>query len=99
MQNLPSIEGIDVNHVQSEESWMDPIITYIKSGNLPSNPMEARKVKVRSSRFTILNDELYKKGFSQPYLKCLDPEDAEYVLREIHEGVCGNHSGPHSLIE
>ena len=60
--------------------------------------MEARKVKVRSSRFTILNDELYKKGFSQPYLKCLDPEDAEYVLREIHEGVCGNHSGPHSLI-
>jgi len=43
---------------------MDPIITYIKSGNLPSDPMEARKVKVRSSRFTILNEELYKKGFS-----------------------------------
>ena len=37
---------------------MDPIITYIKIGNLPLNPTEARKVKVRSSRFTILNDEL-----------------------------------------
>ena len=37
-------------------------------------------------------------GFSQPYLKCLDLEDAKYVLREIHEGVCGNHSGPRSLV-
>ena len=43
---------------------MDPIITYIKTSNLPSYPIEARKVKVRSSRFTILNDELYKRGFS-----------------------------------
>ena len=77
---------------------MDLIVTYIKTSNLPLDPTEARKVKIRSSRFTILNDELYKRGFSQPYLKCLDPKDAEYVLREIHEGVCGNHSGPRSLV-
>ena len=37
-------------------------------------------------------------GFSQPYLKCLDLGDAKYVLREIHAGVCGNHSGPRSLV-
>ena len=77
---------------------MDPIVTYIKSGNLLSNPTKARKVKIRSSRFTILNDELYKRGFSQPYLKCLNLEDVEYVLKEIHEGVCGNHSRPCSLV-
>ena len=77
---------------------MDPIITYIKDGNLPADPAEARKVKVRLSRFTILNDMLYKGGFSQPYLKCLDLEHTEYVLREIHEGVCGNDFGPRSLV-
>ena len=38
---------------------MNPIITYIKNGNLPTDPVEARKVKARSSRFTVLNDELY----------------------------------------
>ena len=43
---------------------MDPIVTYIRDGTFPENPLEARKVKVRSSRFTILNDELYKRGFS-----------------------------------
>ena len=98
MQYLPSIEGIEVNYVWSGESWTDLIITYIKTGNLLSDPTEARKVKVKWSRFTILNDELYKRGFSQPYLKCLDLGDAKYVLREIHEGVCGNHFGPHSLV-
>ena len=78
---------------------MDPIVTYIKDGSLPSDPTEAQKVKIRSSRFTILNDELYKKGFSQPYLKCLGPGDAECVLREIHEEVCRNHSRPRSLVD
>ena len=77
---------------------MDPIITYIRDGTLPSDPSEAKKIRVRSSRFTILNEELYKRGFSQPYLKCLDSKDAAYVLSEIHEGVCGNHSGPLSLV-
>ena len=98
VQNLPSIEGLDVSYIQLKGSWMDPIVTYIKDGTLLVNPSEARKIKVRSSRFTILNDELYKRGFSQPYLKCLDPEDAAYVLSEIHEGVCGNHSRPRSLV-
>ncbi|GFZ06995.1 hypothetical protein Acr_18g0011650 [Actinidia rufa] len=32
-----------------------------------------------------------------PLLRCLRPEEAEYVLREIHEGICGNHSGARSL--
>ena len=95
---LPSIEGIEVDYVRLGESWMDPVITYIKTSNLPSDPTEVRKVKVRSSRYTILNDKLYERGFFQPYLKCLDPGDAEYVLREIHEGVCGNYSRPHSLV-
>ena len=76
---------------------MDPILTYIRDGTHPPDPSEARKIRVRSSRFTILNDELYKKGFSQPYLKCLGSEDAAYVLQEIHEGICGNHLDLHHL--
>ena len=44
--------------------------------------------------FTILNGELYKRGFLMLYLKCLTSEEAMYVFREINEGICGNHSGP-----
>ena len=98
VQNLPCIEGFNVSYVQSKGSWIDPIVTYIRDGTLPENPSEARKIRVRLSRFTILNDELYKRGFSQPYLKCLDLEDVAYVLSEIHEGVYRNHSGSRLLM-
>ena len=57
---------------------MDPILSNIKK--LPSNPFEAKKVKVRAVRFTVMNDELYKRGFSLAYLKCLNPEEGVYVL-------------------
>ena len=60
--------------------------------------IKARKIKVRSSKFTIMNDECYKMGFSLPYLKCLSLKEAMYMLQEVHEGVCGNHSSPRSLV-
>ena len=46
----------------------------------------------------ILNDALYKRGFSMPYLKCVDKDEAKYILKEIHEGICGDHAGPKSLV-
>jgi len=50
------------------------------------------------ARFIILNDALYKRGFSMTYLKCVDEEEARYILEEIHAGVCGDHAGPKSLV-
>ena len=73
---------------------MEPIISYIRNGQLPSDSSEVKKVRVQAARFTVLNGELYKRGFSMPYLKCLTPDEAMYVLQEIHEGICGNHSKP-----
>ena len=48
--------------------------------------------------FTILNDVLYKRGFSMSYLKCVDDDEAKYILEEIHGGICGDHVGPRSLV-
>ena len=45
-----------------------------------------------------MKDILYKKGFSRLYLRCLIPEEAEYVMREVHEGICGNHFRARSLV-
>ena len=45
-----------------------------------------------------MNDTLYKRGFSMPYLRCVNKEKAKYILKEIHEGICRDHAGPRSLI-
>jgi len=35
---------------------------------------------------------MQKRTFT-PLLKCLSQEQAEYILRELHEGLCGLHCG------
>ncbi|XP_075633862.1 uncharacterized protein LOC142606386 [Castanea sativa] len=98
IQKYPSIEEVPVFPIQNIGGWMAPIVSYLQNGHLPHDSMEARKIKARAARFTILNDTLYKRGFSSPYLKCIDEEEAKYVLHEIHEGICGDHAGPRSLV-
>ncbi|XP_073120868.1 uncharacterized protein [Henckelia pumila] len=80
-----------------KHSWKDEIIDYLMRGNLPANQVESRKLRVRAARFTIIDGELYKRGFSSSYLKCLKPAKGNYVLREIHEGICGNHLADRAL--
>ena len=46
----------------------------------------------------MIKDVLYKRGFSRLYLRCLIPEEADYVMQEVHKGICGNHSGSRSLV-
>ena len=33
-----------------------------------------------------------------PYLRCIEEEEAKYILGEVYEGVCGDHTGPRSLV-
>ncbi|KAK4394082.1 Retrovirus-related Pol polyprotein from transposon opus [Sesamum angolense] len=65
----------------SKPCWKDTIEAYFDYGSLPADRKEARIIRTRATRFTMIRGELYKRGFSQPYLKCLDPEKAEYVLK------------------
>ena len=77
---------------------MTPIISYLKDGSLPEGKDEARRLRVWSVTYVLQNDVLYKRDFSQPYLRCLSSDEANYVLKEDHEEACGNHSGARSLI-
>ena len=68
------------------------------NGVLPNGKKAARKLKVQATRFVLIKDVLYKRGFSRPYLRCLGNEEADYVMREVHEGICENHSRSRSLV-
>ena len=71
---------------------------YLKDGLLAKDREEARKLRVKAAKFVLMDEVLYKRGFSQPYLRCLTPDKSYYILRNVHEGACGNHSGAKSLI-
>ena len=66
IQKHPSIEEGPTLAIQSMNSLMTPIISFLQDGHLPQDTDEAKKIKKRAARFTILNDTLYKRGFSMP---------------------------------
>jgi len=70
----------------------------LKDGTLPNGKKVSRKLKVPTVQFILIKGVLYKRGFSYLYLRCLAPEEADYVMKEVHEGICGNHSGSWSLV-
>ena len=81
-----------------EPSWMDPIIIYLKNGELPKEKMEAHILPLKAARYLLYDDKLYKRGYSMPLLKCVLPKEAKNIMWEIHEGTCGNHSGGQSWV-
>ncbi|KAL5569361.1 hypothetical protein UlMin_025936 [Ulmus minor] len=76
---------------------MVPIINYLVAGELPSDKNEAQKLRRRSVHYAFKFGQLYKRGYFVPLLKCVTPERSLYIMQEIHEGLCGNLSGPQSL--
>jgi hypothetical protein len=102
VQPNPSIdEGQGLMQVgrerEPEPEWASDVIRYLRSGELPSHKEQAHKVRLQAACYTMVEDVLYRRGYSPPLLKCLSASEAHYVLREIHEGVCGNHSGGRML--
>ncbi|GKV19151.1 hypothetical protein SLEP1_g29444 [Rubroshorea leprosula] len=78
-------------------SWTTPLISYLQSGELPEDLSAAKSIKRRATHFTLLDNHLYKRAASIPLLRCLTLYEAEYAVREVHEGVCGTHIGGRTL--
>ncbi|XP_074323812.1 uncharacterized protein LOC141660721 [Apium graveolens] len=94
----PSTDRPEVLCVSSPENWMTPYIAYLKDGTLPEDQNKARYLKYKAARFFLEDNQLYRRTFSAPTLKCVDPDEADYCLREVHEGICGDHLAAKALV-
>jgi hypothetical protein len=76
---------------------MTPIKEYIEEGKLPDDPTEAKTIKWRACKHTIIEGMLFKRQLTTPLLKCLDPDKEAYTVEEVHEGIAGQHLGGRAL--
>ncbi|KAJ9538340.1 hypothetical protein OSB04_031073 [Centaurea solstitialis] len=110
--NEPTLENIPIIHltmssIETKEkvqmieevyNWSLDIWNYLKYDKLPDDKMEARKTKVKASRYTIFEGKLYRKSTSGLILRCITSQKhMNQILQEMHDGECGNHSGGRSL--
>ena len=76
--------GSSILHAQVSQieevppSLMDPIRLYIAMGELPNDRGRAHKIQIQSARFSLVDEQLYKRSLGGPYLKCLTLEQGQY---------------------
>ena len=64
-------EAMQVCLVEGGETWMTPYKRYLADGVLLLEPAEARKIKKNSAKYTLINGELFRHGFTHPILVCV----------------------------
>lgn len=78
-------------NINQQGEWISEMVAYKLSGSLPQNAMKAKRLKRQANWYIIYQNELYKKSFSLPLLKCVTAWESSKILEEIHEDICGNH--------
>ncbi|XP_039787036.1 uncharacterized protein LOC120653343 [Panicum virgatum] len=85
-----------------EEDWRIQFIDFIREFMLPPHVdakiAEAARIIRRSKGFVLVGDNLYKLSALGILMKCVTLGEGKDILREIHEGVCGNHAASRTLI-
>ena len=85
---------VRIHQVRVGSSWMDPIISFLKDDTLPEEKSEVETIRRKAPRFWLSEDhKLYKRSYSGPYLLCIHLEASKLLVEELHEGICGSHTG------
>jgi len=50
-----------------------------------------KRMPKKAAWLVLIGSDIYKMGYLSPLLKCLSKEQAKFVMKEIHHGVCALH--------
>ncbi|XP_040254168.2 uncharacterized protein [Aegilops tauschii subsp. strangulata] len=79
-------------------SWAQPILKFLVNKELPTNEISARQVQRRAAAYTIFNRELVRHSVTGVYQRCVEPEQGQAILKDIHQGECGHHAASRALV-
>ena len=68
----------------TREDWRNPFMQYLAKGILPQKHSERNKLKRLAVRYFLHKGFLLKKGYDGDPLRCLGPEEARKMIKEIH---------------
>ncbi|XP_071719206.1 uncharacterized protein [Rutidosis leptorrhynchoides] len=83
---------------EDEDYWMTPFIRYLTDDTLPESKLQARMIQMRAPMYHFKDDILYRKSFTEPYLRCVGPTHAKEVIQEMHEGASSTHSSYRTIV-
>ncbi|XP_070014314.1 uncharacterized protein [Nicotiana sylvestris] len=102
VQLLHSVLDVDdyykVNSTNVIWDWRNELIKYLRHDKLPEDQKASWALWTKEARYCLVGSQLYRRSFQGPLAWCLGTLVADYVMREVHEEVCENHTDVESFI-
>ena len=75
--------------------WYNDIRHYLQHGSAPRHLDRAKRraLRLKSASFHLINGILFRQNFDGVLMRCLEKDEAEKVLLELHAGEAGGHFG------
>ena len=94
----PVIDRVQISLIEEhEKDWVDEIKDFIEMQILPTDREKARFIQKVAAKYTVIKEVLFKRSYSQAYLRCVKAHLITRTLYEVHEGVCGGHPAARTL--
>jgi hypothetical protein len=74
-------------------SWYKDLTYLLYHGTCPKNlnPRERRALRLKSAQYRLINLVLFRINYDGVLLRCLECEDTDKVLKELHDGPTRGH--------
>ena len=92
-----SKEALELSTGLELRDWRFPYIDYVLYGILPEDTKEAAAIRRKAPKFyyNAITRTLYRRSHDGILLRCLSQKEAQEILKEAHDGICGAHQpGP-----
>jgi hypothetical protein len=73
-------------------------MVYFRTGGLPEDKVDREQLRHRAGQYTLVNDELFRRGANCTLMKCITPDEGCAILQDIHAMIYGSHTGARSLM-
>ena len=93
-KHVLKIKEVHVTSMDFEpRDWRFSLINYTLHDILPDNPKEPDFIRRRSLRFYYdpIVKTLFRRSYDNILVRCLSNSEAQEVLKEAHNGICGAH--------
>jgi hypothetical protein len=82
----------------SSEDWRATIMAFIRGHFVSEDEKEEKRMALWARNYTIINEDLYRRGVCAPLLKCISREEGRRLLNKIHPGMCSSYIGTRDLV-
>lgn len=83
-----------------QESWHGKLTYLLHHGTCPKNlnPKERMALILKSTQYRLINSVLFRVNYDGVFLRCLEREDVDKVLKELHDGHFAGNTIAHKIL-